>query len=103
MAPFHGYIRYIEFIQNTVFAPGSLPISFKGSDHCTMIDSTTAKLLELVGLKLLKFSFITVHKIKLLLLYNTCNNIMGNFYNTFYNTFKNPHNVCRVPFQIEIS
>ncbi|KAJ8319978.1 hypothetical protein KUTeg_001565 [Tegillarca granosa] len=50
-------IKYVEFIQNIVYAPSSLKIVFKGSENTTMIgqitnknlkDAATAKNLELV-------------------------------------------------------
>ncbi|KAL5248605.1 hypothetical protein ACHWQZ_G017698 [Mnemiopsis leidyi] len=42
-------LKYIEFIQHTVFAAHSIPVRFTGSDKTTLIDATTAKLLELVS------------------------------------------------------
>ncbi|XP_064639477.1 mutS protein homolog 4-like [Lineus longissimus] len=41
-------LKYVEFIQNIVFAPASLRIIFRGSEKTTMIDATTAKNLELL-------------------------------------------------------
>ncbi|KAH3873388.1 hypothetical protein DPMN_036623 [Dreissena polymorpha] len=41
-------IKYIEFIQNTVYAPASLKVVFKGSENTTMIDMSTARNLELL-------------------------------------------------------
>ncbi|XP_072025616.1 mutS protein homolog 4-like [Amphiura filiformis] len=41
-------LKYTEFIQNTVYAPNSLKVVFRGSEQSTMIDSTTARNLELV-------------------------------------------------------
>ncbi|WAQ95648.1 MSH4-like protein, partial [Mya arenaria] len=41
-------VKYIEFIQNTVFAPSSVKIIFKGSENTTMIDMSTARNLELL-------------------------------------------------------
>ncbi|XP_033642505.1 mutS protein homolog 4-like [Asterias rubens] len=41
-------LKYVEFIQNIVYAPNSLKVVFRGSEQSTMIDSTTARNLELV-------------------------------------------------------
>ncbi|KAL4241059.1 MutS protein msh4 [Mactra antiquata] len=41
-------IKYLEFIQNTMYAPASLKIVFKGSEKTAMIDISTAKNLELL-------------------------------------------------------
>ncbi|KAJ8047643.1 MutS protein-like 4 [Holothuria leucospilota] len=41
-------LKYVEFIQNIVYAPNSLKVVFKGSERTTMIDATTARNLELV-------------------------------------------------------
>uniref|UniRef100_A0A8B9LTZ0 MutS homolog 4 n=1 Tax=Astyanax mexicanus TaxID=7994 RepID=A0A8B9LTZ0_ASTMX len=41
-------LKYVEFIQNSVYAPKSLKVSFTGSEQTTMIDSVSAKNLELV-------------------------------------------------------
>ncbi|XP_014681092.1 PREDICTED: mutS protein homolog 4-like [Priapulus caudatus] len=41
-------LKYVEFIQNTVYAPESLKVAFCGSEHTTMIDATTATNLELI-------------------------------------------------------
>ncbi|XP_041374859.1 mutS protein homolog 4-like isoform X2 [Gigantopelta aegis] len=41
-------LKYVEFIQNIVFAPSSLKVVFKGSEHTTMIDAFTSKNLELL-------------------------------------------------------
>ncbi|KAL5005729.1 hypothetical protein ScPMuIL_016887 [Solemya velum] len=41
-------MKYVEFIQNVVFAPASMKIVFKGSEHTTMIDAVTARNLELL-------------------------------------------------------
>ncbi|KAJ7990722.1 hypothetical protein DPEC_G00289860 [Dallia pectoralis] len=41
-------LKYIEFIQNSVYAPKSLKVSFKGSEQTAMIDSASATNLELV-------------------------------------------------------
>jgi len=41
-------LKYVEFIQNIVYAPSSLKIVFKGSEQTTMIDAATIRNLELV-------------------------------------------------------
>ncbi|ELU10757.1 hypothetical protein CAPTEDRAFT_92723, partial [Capitella teleta] len=41
-------LKYIEYIQNVVYAPGSLKIVYKGSEQTTMIDASTSKNLELL-------------------------------------------------------
>jgi len=41
-------LKYVEFIQNVMFAPNSLKAVFKGCEHTTMIDSATVKNLELL-------------------------------------------------------
>ncbi|KAK3612393.1 hypothetical protein CHS0354_031987 [Potamilus streckersoni] len=41
-------IKYVEFVQNMYFAPASMRFVFKGSEHTTMIDATTARNLELL-------------------------------------------------------
>ncbi|XP_065062866.1 mutS protein homolog 4-like [Rhopilema esculentum] len=41
-------LKYVEFIQNVVYAPNSLKVVFKGSENTTMIDTSVAKNLELV-------------------------------------------------------
>ncbi|CAH1773969.1 unnamed protein product [Owenia fusiformis] len=41
-------LKYVEFIQNTVYAPASLKVVFKGSEHTTMIDAATVNNLELL-------------------------------------------------------
>ncbi|KAJ0009058.1 hypothetical protein NQD34_016473, partial [Periophthalmus magnuspinnatus] len=41
-------LKYLEFIQNSVYAPKSLKVSFKGSEQTAMIDSASATNLELV-------------------------------------------------------
>ena len=41
-------LKYVEFIQNIVYAPASLKVVFKGSEQTTMIDPTTACNLELL-------------------------------------------------------
>ncbi|XP_032883746.1 mutS protein homolog 4 [Amblyraja radiata] len=40
-------LKYVEFIQNMVYAPKSLKVIFKGSEQTAMIDSTSAQHLEL--------------------------------------------------------
>ncbi|XP_017330955.1 mutS protein homolog 4 isoform X3 [Ictalurus punctatus] len=41
-------LKYFEFIQNSVYAPRSLKVSFTGSEQTAMIDAVSAKNLELV-------------------------------------------------------
>ena len=41
-------LKYLEFIQNFIYAPKSLKVSFKGSEQTAMIDSASATNLELV-------------------------------------------------------
>lgn len=41
-------LKYIEHIQNIIFAPNSLKVVFRGCDHITMIDAATVKNLELL-------------------------------------------------------
>ncbi|XP_043556003.1 mutS protein homolog 4 [Chiloscyllium plagiosum] len=41
-------LKYVEFIQNTVYAPKSLKVIFKGSEQTAMIDSVSAQQLELI-------------------------------------------------------
>ncbi|XP_035824498.1 mutS protein homolog 4 [Aplysia californica] len=41
-------LKYMEFIQNVMFAPNSLKAVFKGCENSTMIDSATVKNLELL-------------------------------------------------------
>ncbi|XP_045064993.1 mutS protein homolog 4 [Coregonus clupeaformis] len=41
-------LKYFEFIQNSIYAPKSLKVSFKGSEQTAMIDSASATNLELV-------------------------------------------------------
>ncbi|XP_053805463.1 mutS protein homolog 4 isoform X3 [Vidua macroura] len=41
-------LKYVEFIQNTVYAPKSLKVRFQGSEKTAMIDSSSAQNLELV-------------------------------------------------------
>ncbi|KAG8437188.1 hypothetical protein GDO86_008035, partial [Hymenochirus boettgeri] len=48
LAAVAALLKYIEFIQNSVYAPKSLKISFKGSEKTAMIDSASAQNLELL-------------------------------------------------------
>ncbi|XP_061700348.1 mutS protein homolog 4 [Syngnathoides biaculeatus] len=41
-------LKYLEFIQNSVYAAKSLKVSFKGSEQTAMIDSSSASNMELV-------------------------------------------------------
>lgn len=41
-------LKYLEFLQNSVYAPKSLKVVFKGSEQTAMIDSASAANLELV-------------------------------------------------------
>uniref|UniRef100_A0A3Q2ZQF4 DNA mismatch repair protein n=1 Tax=Kryptolebias marmoratus TaxID=37003 RepID=A0A3Q2ZQF4_KRYMA len=41
-------LKYLEFLQNSVYASKSLKVSFKGSEQTAMIDSASASNLELV-------------------------------------------------------
>nr|XP_054749797.1 mutS protein homolog 4-like [Lytechinus pictus] len=41
-------LKYVEFIQNSVYAPNSLKVVFKGSEQSAVIDAVTARNLELV-------------------------------------------------------
>ncbi|XP_056350221.1 mutS protein homolog 4 isoform X3 [Oenanthe melanoleuca] len=41
-------LKYVEFIQNAVYAPKSLKVRFQGSEKTAMIDSSSAQNLELV-------------------------------------------------------
>ncbi|XP_072198687.1 mutS protein homolog 4 [Excalfactoria chinensis] len=41
-------LKYVEFIQNSVYAPKSLKVHFQGSEKTAMIDSSSAQNLELV-------------------------------------------------------
>lgn len=41
-------LKYLEFVQNSVYAAKSLRVIFKGSEHTAMIDSASASNLELV-------------------------------------------------------
>ncbi|XP_028588893.2 mutS protein homolog 4 isoform X5 [Podarcis muralis] len=48
LAAVAAVLKYVEFIQNSVYAPKSLKISFHGSEQTAMIDSTSAINLELI-------------------------------------------------------
>lgn len=41
-------LKYLEFIQNSIYAAKSLRVTFKGSEQTAMIDSASACHLELV-------------------------------------------------------
>lgn len=41
-------LKYVEFIQNIVYAPGSIKVVFKGSEKTAIVDSSTIKNLELI-------------------------------------------------------
>ncbi|CAN9502162.1 unnamed protein product [Ophioblennius macclurei] len=41
-------LKYVEFLQNSIYAPKSLKVIFKGSEQTAMIDSASAANLELV-------------------------------------------------------
>lgn len=41
-------LKYVEFIQNIVYAPGSVKVVFKGSEKTTIVDASTIKNLELI-------------------------------------------------------
>jgi DNA mismatch repair protein MSH4 len=41
-------LKYVEFIQNMVYAAASLKVVFRGSEQTTMIDTTTVKNLEIL-------------------------------------------------------
>ncbi|XP_022793789.1 mutS protein homolog 4-like [Stylophora pistillata] len=41
-------LKYVEFIQNVVYAPGSIKVVFKGSEKTAIIDASTIKNLELI-------------------------------------------------------
>lgn len=41
-------LKYLEFLQNSVYVAKSLKVSFKGSEQTAMIDSASASNLELV-------------------------------------------------------
>ncbi|XP_015421672.1 PREDICTED: mutS protein homolog 4 [Myotis davidii] len=48
LAAVAALLKYVEFIQNSVYAPKSLKISFQGSEQTAMIDSSSAQNLELL-------------------------------------------------------
>ncbi|KAL4613129.1 hypothetical protein GN956_G23384 [Arapaima gigas] len=48
LAAASALLKYNEFVQNSIYAPQSLKVSFKGSEQTAMIDSTSARNLELV-------------------------------------------------------
>ncbi|KPP69973.1 mutS protein4-like [Scleropages formosus] len=48
LAAASALLKYTEFVQNCIYAPKSLKVSFKGSEQTAMIDSTSAHNLELV-------------------------------------------------------
>ncbi|XP_037355926.1 mutS protein homolog 4 isoform X2 [Talpa occidentalis] len=48
LAAVAALVKYVEFIQNSVYAPKSLKICFQGSEQTAMIDSSTAQNLELL-------------------------------------------------------
>ncbi|XP_039767855.1 mutS protein homolog 4 isoform X2 [Ornithorhynchus anatinus] len=48
LAAVAALIKYVEFIQNSVYAPKSLKVCFQGSEKTAMIDSSSAQNLELV-------------------------------------------------------
>ncbi|KAG9467940.1 hypothetical protein GDO78_014030 [Eleutherodactylus coqui] len=48
LAAVAALVKYVEFIQNIVFAPKSLKIRFQGSEQTAMIDSASAQNLELL-------------------------------------------------------
>ncbi|MEE6494710.1 hypothetical protein FKM82_001853 [Ascaphus truei] len=48
LAAVAALLKYVEFIQNSVYAPKSLKICFQGSEQTAMIDSTSAQNLELL-------------------------------------------------------
>ncbi|XP_046863669.1 mutS protein homolog 4-like [Xenia sp. Carnegie-2017] len=48
LATASALLKYVEFMQNIIYAPASLKIVFKGSEQTMMIDAATAKHLELV-------------------------------------------------------
>ncbi|KAK3083385.1 hypothetical protein FSP39_021201 [Pinctada imbricata] len=41
-------MKYVQFMQNAIYAPGSLRIIFTGSENTTLIDAASAKKLELL-------------------------------------------------------
>ncbi|XP_074639659.1 mutS protein homolog 4-like [Acropora palmata] len=48
LATASALLKYVEFIQNIVYAPGSVKVVFKGSEKTAIIDASTAKNLELI-------------------------------------------------------
>uniref|UniRef100_A0A8C5R1I9 MutS protein homolog 4 n=1 Tax=Leptobrachium leishanense TaxID=445787 RepID=A0A8C5R1I9_9ANUR len=48
LAAVAALFKYVEFMQNSVYAPKSLKIRFQGSEQTAMIDSTSAQNLELL-------------------------------------------------------
>ncbi|KAE8609513.1 hypothetical protein XENTR_v10011829 [Xenopus tropicalis] len=48
LAAVAALLKYVEYIQNTVYAPKSLKICFQGSEKTAMIDSVSAQNLELL-------------------------------------------------------
>ncbi|XP_078529538.1 mutS protein homolog 4 [Lissotriton helveticus] len=48
LAAVAALLKYVEFIQNAVYAPKSIKICFQGSEQTAMIDSTSAQNLELL-------------------------------------------------------
>lgn len=48
LAAVAALLKYVEFIQNSVYAPKSLKIRFQGSEQTAMIDSASAQNLELL-------------------------------------------------------
>ncbi|XP_069089318.1 mutS protein homolog 4 [Pleurodeles waltl] len=48
LAALAALLKYVEFIQNAVYAPKSIKICFQGSEQTAMIDSTSAQNLELL-------------------------------------------------------
>ena len=48
LAAASALIRYVEVIQNSLYAPQSLSIVYRGSEQTTLIDSKTASILELL-------------------------------------------------------
>ncbi|KAL9955943.1 hypothetical protein ACROYT_G037348 [Oculina patagonica] len=41
-------LKYVEFIQNIVYAPGSVKVVYKGSEKTAIVDASTIKNLELI-------------------------------------------------------
>ncbi|XP_073644357.1 mutS protein homolog 4 isoform X3 [Tursiops truncatus] len=48
LAAVAALLKYVEFIQNSVYAPKSLKICFQGSEQTAMIDSSSTQNLELI-------------------------------------------------------